>query len=113
VVDDQVGSPTWTKEIVRQTKVVLQGELSGLFHCTSEGEVSRYGFACEIFDRLAWDVDVKPCGTDEYPRPAKRPKRSTLENQRLEETGINVMRDYRPALDDYLKKNKEILIGAV
>jgi len=113
VVDDQVGSPTWTMEIVRQTEAVLQSGLSGLFHCTAQGEVSRYGFACDIFDRLSWDIDIKPCGSDEFPRPARRPRRSTLENQRLKEARINLMRDYRQALNDYIQQNKEILTGAV
>ena len=113
VVDDQVGSPTWTMDIARQTKAVLQSDLTGLFHCSSEGEVSRYGFACEIFDRLAWEVEVKPCDSGQYPRPAKRPRRSALENSRLKEAGLNLMRDYREALDEYLKHNREILTGAV
>ncbi len=113
VVDDEVGSPTWTMDIARQTKAVLQNDLSGLFHCSSEGEVSRYGFACEIFDRLSWEIDVKPCDSGEFTRQGSRPRRSTLENQRLKEAGVNLMRDYRLALDEYLKHNREILTGAV
>jgi len=111
VVDDQIGNPTWTFDVAGQTKVVVDKQLSGLFHCTSEGEVSWYRFACDIFDILSMDVEVKPCRTEEYARPAPRPRRSSLENQRLKKAGLNVMRGYKVALKDFLDKNMERLFS--
>ncbi len=110
VVDDQIGNPTWTVEVSRQTKVVIENNLTGLFHGTAEGESSWYQFACDIFDFLSLNVEMKPCRTEEYSRPAPRPKRSSLENKRLKEVKLNVMRDYKIALKDFIQKHGEELL---
>lgn len=111
VVDDQVGNPTWTADIVRQTEVVIEHDLKGVFHATSEGETSWYQFARDTFAGLDMKVDVQPCTTAEYPRPAPRPPRSSLENQRLKEAGCNIMRDYRTALADFLNRHGRELLN--
>ena len=111
VVDDQFGNPTWTEEIVKQTDIAIQNNLNGLFHCTSEGKTSWYQFACDIFEILSWNVDLKPCTTDEYPRPAPRPHNSSLENHGLKEIGMNTMRDYETALREFIKKHRKELMN--
>jgi len=102
VVNDQIGNPTWTEEIVRQTVAVLEHDLQGVFHATSEGVASWYEFARLIFENLHMGVDIQPCTTAEFPRPAPRPAHSALENGRLKQAGLNVMRDYRIALEEFL-----------
>ena len=102
VVDDQFGAPCWTMDIVRQTRAVLSGQLTGLFHATSEGETSWYGFTQAIFATMNLDVVVEPCTSDEFPRPAPRPRRSTLTNQRLNEAGLNIMPDWKTSLESFL-----------
>ena len=109
IVDDQIGNPTWTVDIVRQTETLAGSDLTGIVHATSEGEVSWYRFACDIFSMLELDVEVIPCRTEDYPRPAPRPHRSALENARLKEAGLNVMRSYRVALADFIKQNAGVL----
>ena len=109
VVDDQFGNPCWTLEIARQTRVILDNDLTGVFHATSEGETSWYGFARMIFEKLNMPVQVRPCPTEEFPRPAPRPKRSSLENKRLKETGLNVMRRWDIALAEFLDQRGESL----
>lgn len=109
VVNDQIGNPTWTEDVVRQTANVLEHDLHGTFHATSEGETSWYDFARRIFEILKMDVDIRPCTTAEYPRPAFRPARSALENARLKKTDCNVMRDYRVALADFLGRHGQEL----
>jgi len=109
VVNDQIGNPTWTEDVVRQTEKVLDHDLHGTFHATSEGETSWYDFARRIFEILKMDVDIRPCTTAEYPRPAPRPARSALENARLKKTDCNVMRDYRVALADFLGRHGQEL----
>ena len=104
VVDDQVGNPTWTIDVVKQTEKVINNDLKGIFHCTSESEVSWYGFASDIFRILKMNVELKPCTTEEYSRPARRPRYSSLENENLKDAGLNVMRDYKVALQDFLKQ---------
>lgn len=104
VVDDQYGNPTWTMEVVRQTQDVLARKLNGLFHATTGGdEVSWYRFARAIFEKMGLPVDVVPCTTAEFPRPAPRPARSSLANTRLREAGAYVMRDWEVALAEFLK----------
>jgi dTDP-4-dehydrorhamnose reductase len=109
VVDDQFGNPCWTLEIARQTGVVLANNLTGIFHATSEGETSWYGFARMIFEELNMPVQVRPCPTEEFPRPAPRPKRSSLENKRLKEAGLNIMRSWDIALAEFLDQRGESL----
>jgi len=110
VVDDQIGNPTCTMDIVRQTDQILQNGLYGLFHSSSETPVSWYGFTKAVFEELKMTVDVRPCTTEEFRRPAHRPANSALENARLKEARINVMRDYREALNAFLAVNKEKLL---
>ncbi len=88
---------------MRQTEKILEHDLIGVYHSTSEGETSWYSFARDIFANLDMNVDLQPCTTAEYPRPAPRPARSALENKRLKEAGCNVMREQREALREFLK----------
>ena len=109
VVDDQLGNPCWTLEVARQTRVVLANNLTGIFHATSEGETSWYGFARMIFEKLNMPVQISPCTTEEFPCLAPRPKRSSLENKRLKDAGLNVMRSWDVALDECLDQRGEPL----
>ncbi len=111
VVDDQFGNPTWTKDVVSQTAELLRNDWRGVFHATSEGEVTWYEFARLIFDSLDLPVNFRPCTTEEYPRPAPRPRRSSLENARLKQVRGNRMRDFREALDEFLNTYGRELIG--
>lgn len=110
VVNDQIGNPTWTEEIARQTEAVLENDLTGTFHATSEGEVSWYEFAEEIFRILRLEIDLQPCTTAEFPRPAPRPARSSLENARLKRVGCSIMRNYHVALEEFLSQHGQELL---
>lgn len=105
VVDDQVGSPTWTVDLVQGILKILNKPY-GVYHLSGAGKTSWYGFAKEIFKLSGLDVNLKPCTTEEFPRPAKRPHYSVIEN--TEETG-ELLRPWQEALGDYLKlrNNKE------
>lgn len=111
IVDDQVGNPCWTMDVARQTSVVLAGKKSGLFHATSEGETTWFGLARAVFATLGMDVEIQPCTSEEYVRPARRPIRSTLENGRLISAGLNVMRPWRTSLESFLHAEGKELIG--
>ncbi|MDH3892469.1 MAG: dTDP-4-dehydrorhamnose reductase [candidate division Zixibacteria bacterium] len=110
VVDDQVGNPCWTMDIARQTRVVLAGHLSGLLHATSEGETTWHGLARAVFGILAMDVLLQPCTSAEFVRAAQRPVRSTLDNTRLAAAGLNVMRNWKTALESFLHEEGKELI---
>lgn len=111
IVDDQVGNPCWTMDIAHQTRVVLAGKVNGLFHATSEGETTWYGLARAVFGTMGMDVEIQPCTSEEFVRPAPRPMRSTLDNQRLAAAGINVMRPWRTALESFLHEEGKELIS--
>lgn len=110
VVNDQIGNPTCTADIVRQTDTLLQSGLYGVFHSSSENPTSWYQFTCAVFDELQMKVNVRPCSSEEFKRPAPRPANSALENARLKAARINTMRDYRQALTEFLAVNKEKLL---
>lgn len=96
VVDDQIGCPTWTVELANGIIKLLEDEAeSGIYHVCGSGKTSWYNFAKEIFSLEGLKVNLKPCTTDEFPRPAKRPKNSVMENGRI-------CRNWKAALKDYL-----------
>ena len=104
VVNDQIGNPTWALEIAGQTALLIRSDLTGLFHATSEGECTWFDLADHLFRLRSMDVDLVPCKTEEFPRPAPRPPRSSLENERLKQLGVNKMRNYLEALEEFLGK---------
>ncbi|HOP07006.1 MAG TPA: dTDP-4-dehydrorhamnose reductase [candidate division Zixibacteria bacterium] len=101
VVDDQTGSPTWSREVARQTEAILEHELVGIVHASAEGQATWYDFAVAIVEACRLPVMVSPCATSVYPRPAERPFYSVLENARLKELGINRMADWKDALNEF------------
>jgi dTDP-4-dehydrorhamnose reductase len=110
VVNDQIGNPTWTRDVVKQTEIMIENDLNGIFHSTAEGEISWYQFAREIFEYLKLDVEINPCTTEEFPRPAKRPPHSSLENKRLKDLNLNSMRHYKLMLNEFLDSNRGDLL---
>lgn len=80
VVDDQIGQPTWTKDLAPYVvELVTADRPGGYYHGTSEGATSWCGFTREIFRVSGWDPDrVTPCTTSDFPRPAPRPASSVL-----------------------------------
>lgn len=94
VVDDQVGCPTWTVELANGIVKLLDRDF-GVYHVCGSGKTSWHGFAKEIFKQEDLNVNLKPCTTEEFPRPAKRPKYSVMANN-------GICRDWRLALKDYL-----------
>lgn len=102
VVHDQVGTPTSTVDLAKAIFQVLSTDAYGTYHATCQGQCSWYDFACEIFQQTGKKVDVVPVTTEEFPRPAKRPAYSVLDNYMLRMTMGDPMRDWREALKEYL-----------
>ena len=103
VVADQHGNPTSTTAVARALRNFLERpNLCGTFHLTCEGEATWAEFAEEIF-RLAGRVQkVHPCTTEEFPRPAPRPKNSRLEKMALRLAGLPPMPDWKAALAEFM-----------
>jgi dTDP-4-dehydrorhamnose reductase len=82
VVDDQIGSPTWSGHLAPAILGLLEREVSGLVHLTGAGAVSWNGFAKEIFRQAEVDCRVEPASSEQMARPAPRPAYSVLESER-------------------------------
>lgn len=102
VVNDQVGSPTSTVDLAKAIIDLIHTEYYGLYHGTCEGQCSWYDFAKKIFEIKNIDIKVNPVTSDEFKRPAPRPKYSVLDNFMLKLVGLNSFRKWEDALDDYL-----------
>lgn len=104
VVDDQVGSPTFTEDLSVLICDMLQTDKYGVYHATNEGFCSWYQFACEIFKLAGKDVRVIPIGSEEYSTKAKRPKNSKLSKDKLDENGFKRLPTWQDALRRFMMK---------
>jgi dTDP-4-dehydrorhamnose reductase len=99
VVDDQIGSPTWTGHLAPALLGLLEREVYGLVHLAGGGSVSWNGFAREIFRQAEVDCDVQGATSEQMARPAPRPAFSVLASERPE---VLPMPDWRDGLAGYL-----------
>ena len=102
VVNDQVGSPTYTNDLAIAISQLIKTDYYGTYHVTNSGSCSWYEFAKLIFELSKIDVEVKPVTTSEFPRPAPRPKYSVLSNNMWKNNGFEPLRDYKIAIEEYL-----------
>lgn len=95
VVDDQWGTPTWTMDLAGALMKLLTKPY-GIYHLSGGGKPTTwYNFAKTIFELSNLEVNLKPCTTEEFKRPANRPKYSVMDNDKM-------LRDWKLALKDYL-----------
>jgi len=111
VVNDQHGSLTWTAALARQIEQTLDSGLTGIAHATAEGNSTWHEAAKYFLEAMRVEHSLAPCATAEYPTPARRPANSILENSRLKEHGLNVMRDWREDLDEFVTLHREELLA--
>jgi dTDP-4-dehydrorhamnose reductase len=103
VVDDQRGSPTFTRDLASALVQLCRADARGIVHVTNSGDCTWYEFAAAIVSRSGLPTTVKPVTTAEFPRPARRPAYSVLSAHSLH--GYNIrMRDWKDALKRYLEK---------
>lgn len=106
VVSDQIGSPTFTEDLAKTTREILQShsrengnpDLKEIFHATNSGTTSWANFARKIFELKNLKVKVLDISSAEFPTPAKRPRNSVLRNTKLPE-----MRSWETALAEFLE----------
>ncbi|MFC4800145.1 dTDP-4-dehydrorhamnose reductase [Neobacillus sp. GCM10023253] len=108
VVHDQVGSPTYTVDLAKFMVELMVTEKYGIYHATNRGVCSWFEFAVEIFKQAGLNVKVNPLTTEQFPRPAARPKYSVLSKKKIEEQGFTPLPKWQNALSAYLKELKEI-----
>lgn len=102
VVDDQRLTPTSTRELARKIAELIETEHYGLYHITSNGNCTWYEFAREIFAIAGIAADLGATSQREYRASARRPAYSVLRNGRLQQLGLDDLKDWREALRDYL-----------
>ncbi|MFJ5759615.1 dTDP-4-dehydrorhamnose reductase [Neobacillus sp. NPDC093182] len=105
VVHDQVGSPTYTVDLAQFMVELMETNKYGIYHATNSGMCSWYEFAVEIFKQADMNVTVNPLTSDQFPRPAARPKYSVLSKKRIEQQGLKPLRDWKEALAAYLAES--------
>ena len=103
VVNDQIGSPTYTYDLARLIVDMVETEKYGRYHATNEGFCSWYEFACEIFRQAGMNVKVHPVTSDEFPAKAKRPHNSRMSKEKLSENGFERLPSWQDALKRYLE----------
>jgi dTDP-4-dehydrorhamnose reductase len=128
IVDDQIGSPTTSKELARVTRTIIDGILAGrfgstsdwagLYHATCADSTTWFGFAKAIFAGAEAQLGAKqprltPLATKDYPTPAKRPRNSVLSDQKLYDRFCVRLADWPTALDDVLQILKVEASGPV
>ncbi|MBR3289285.1 MAG: dTDP-4-dehydrorhamnose reductase [Clostridia bacterium] len=101
VVADQIGSPTYTRDLARLLADMIATDRYGVYHATGEGVCSWYEFACAIMETFGLACDVRPVTTAEYPTAAKRPLNSRLSKDCLDQNGFARLPDWRDALARY------------
>jgi dTDP-4-dehydrorhamnose reductase len=100
VVDDQIGQPTWTSDVVDRLLALARSQsVSGIYHATSSGATTWFGLAREVFSLLGADPErVRPTTSGQYPRTAPRPAYSVLAHEAWTRTRIEPIDDWRTAL---------------
>jgi dTDP-4-dehydrorhamnose reductase len=106
VVDDQIGSPTWSGHLAPAILGLLERQVSGLVHLTGAGSVSWNGFAKEIFRQAELDCRVEAATSAEMARPAPRPAWSAMESERDD---VLRMPDWRDGLAGYMAARSGIV----
>lgn len=104
VVDDQIGSPTYTYDLSKLVVDMIQTDKYGIYHATNEGLCSWYEFACEIFKQAGMSVEVTPVDSNAFPAKAKRPNNSRMSKAMLDKNGFEHLPTWQDALSRYLKE---------
>ncbi len=104
VVDDQIGSPTYTRDLSILLADMAESEKYGIYHASNEGFCSWYEFAAEIFRKAGLRVDVTPVDSGSFPTKARRPHNSRMNKDKIVKNGFNKLPPWQDALERYLRE---------
>lgn len=107
VVNDQIGSPTYTVDLAKLLADMVGTEKFGTYHASNEGFCSWADFAKEIFEQAGLSVEVEGIPTIEYPTPARRPFNSRLSKKSLDEAGFERLPTWQDAVKRFLAELKQ------
>jgi dTDP-4-dehydrorhamnose reductase len=104
VVDDQKGSPTYSRDLAARTVRMARSKCRGLYHLTNQGSCTWYELAVQAVKGAdLTGVELIPVATADYQRPAPRPANSVLDNARLRLEGMPMMRPWQVAVEEYIQ----------
>jgi len=105
IVSDQIGSPTYTGDLVNAIdQIIEKNPTFGIYNFSGSGACSWYDFAVEIFNQSSVKIEVKPITSDQYPQKAKRPSYSYLDKTKIETALETKVRPWQEMLKEYLDK---------
>jgi len=104
VVDDQITTPTYTKDLAHKIRELLLTNAYGMYHVTSSGHCSWYEFAEKIFEFLGLRPDIGPTPTEQYGQRARRPSYSVLAHDKIRELRLDDMSPWPKGLELYLSE---------
>lgn len=104
IVNDQIGSPTYTKDLAVLLVDMIETDKYGVYHATNDGYCTWYEFAKEIFKLAGIDIKVNPISTQQYPTKARRPMNSKMSKDKLIDNNFKVLRNWKEALKEYIKE---------
>lgn len=103
VVTDEITTPTHTRALAKQLRVLAEAGEPGLYHATCQGTCSWYDFAKAIFAKTGTQANLVPATSADFPSPVRRPRYSVVDNAHLRAQGLDVMPPWEDALDEYLR----------
>lgn len=104
VSGDEATSPTWTRSLARQIRLLAEKGGPGLYHACCGGGCTWHEFAQAIFELAGMDVRLEQVRQEDFPSPVQRPSYSVLDNQRLRSEGLDIMPPWREALASFLSE---------
>lgn len=107
VVEDEIGSPTFTQDLCEATRALCQVNATGVFHAVNKGACSRFEFAQAILRLAGINIPVEPCKAAEFPSAAPRPSYSVLSNAALESACGFHMPPWEDALARYMLEREK------
>jgi dTDP-4-dehydrorhamnose reductase len=107
VVDDQIGSPTYTRDLSRLLCDMIVTDRYGTYHATNEGICSWAEFATEIMRQAGKATEIHPIPSSQYPTRAVRPLNSRMSKDKLTENGFERLPDWKDALSRYLSEQAQ------
>lgn len=103
IVKDKFSTPTFTGDVARQLKILLDTDNYGTYHCSSQGGCSWYEYALKIFECADINIKINPIPMKDFPFRAKRPPYSILDNTNLRKHGIDIMPQWEESLERFVK----------
>lgn len=103
VVNDQIGSPTYTEDLAERIIDLMQTEKYGIYHISNSGNCSWYEFAKAVFEEVEMSVQVNSCTTKEFPRPAPRPTYSVFDHMSLRLNKLEPMPNWEDSLKRFIE----------